>query len=61
MSDRKEKLGRERVSRDIEKEPVRVRLRSTSNQGCFLFFFFSLFPTWAPQLPPGSDDYRAAE
>lgn len=25
-----------------------MRRRSTSNQGCFLFFFSSLFPTWAP-------------
>lgn len=37
------------MSRDIEKDPVRVRRRSTSNQGCFsLFFPSSLFPTWAP-------------
>lgn len=50
VSHRKEKLGRERVSRGIEKEPVRVRPRSTSNQGHFLFFsppLSSLFPTWA--------------
>lgn len=64
VSHRKEKLGRERVSRGIEKEPVRVRPRSTSNQGHFLFFSP---PPLLPvshlgfQLPPGSDDYRAAE
>lgn len=53
VSDRKEKLARERVRRDIEKEPVRVRRWNTSNQGHFLFFFFppsSLFPTWAPSF-----------
>lgn len=49
VSHRKEKLGRERVSRGIEKEPVRVRPRSTSNQGHFLFFS----PPSPPCFPPG--------
>lgn len=34
--------------RDIEKEPVSVRRRSTSNQGVFLFFSPFSSPTWAP-------------
>lgn len=63
MSDRKQKQrgGREG---DIEKEPVR-RCNTFSNQGLFhLFFFFFFTPLnshLGSQLPPGSDDYRAAE
>lgn len=59
MSDRKEKRERERVSRDIEKEPVRSCSRS--NQQCFVFFFLLPVSHLGSQLPSGSDDYRAAE
>lgn len=59
VSDRKEKLGRKRVGRDIVKELVRWDAETHLTRGVFSFFL--LVSHLGSQLPPGSNDYRAAE